>query len=184
MSDMKSRRLIRSPRRRGRCGQTHGLPFRHLRHLSRINPIQADYSFAQALWIALALFRDLDDGFGNQRGHGGLTVIHFQSRKGKLVCGDDGREVFRAKYRPFLCLFLLQKGMDRHTANPTQLRTSARRRRDVAYFTAAVCSTRDFAVTIRPPLAVRAKAATPRSILPTSLTPIGVTSTPNDGATD
>src|SRR5262245_22301884 len=115
---MNLRLFIRSPRRRGRCGQTHGLPFRHLRHLSRINPIQADYSFAQALWIALALFRDLDDGFGNQRGHGGLTVIHLQSRKRKLVSGDDGREVFRAKYRPFLCLFLLQKGMDRHTRKP------------------------------------------------------------------
>jgi len=91
-----------------------------LRGLSRINPIQADYSFAQALWIALALFRDLDDGFGNQGGHGGLTVIHLQSRKGKLVCGDDSREVFRAKYRPFLCLFLLQKAMDRHTRKPHQ----------------------------------------------------------------
>jgi hypothetical protein len=50
--------------------------------------------------------------------------------KGKLVCG-----VFRAKYRPFLCLFLLQKA--------TKLRTSAPRGRDVAYFTAAVCATRD-----------------------------------------
>ena len=49
----------------------------------------------------------------------GLTVIHLQSRKGKLVCGDDSRQVFRAKYCPF-CLFLLQKAMDRHTRKPHQ----------------------------------------------------------------
>jgi hypothetical protein len=45
------------------------------RGLSRINPIQADYSFAQALWIALALFRDLDDGFGNQSLLTGLLFL-------------------------------------------------------------------------------------------------------------
>src|SRR5262245_46019718 len=68
--------------------------------------------------IALSVFRNLDDGFG-EVGHRGLPVGHLQPLKGRVECGSYGLDVLRVKDCP-LCV---QKA---HGHQPPTLGTTKR----------------------------------------------------------
>src|SRR6266540_5270577 len=73
-----------------------------------------DHSFAQSLWIALSAFRDLNYGFGDEKGHSGRTVSQLQPFKRDFVRGSYRRDVLGIK-RHFL---YVQKPPNRHFSRP------------------------------------------------------------------